>query len=222
MQASPPLKSARRQGIARANNERMDILTTGTQLTVQGVTIEVKEGDSFDLLVLKFRERGVEATVADIAVANQSIENIFIAGVTISIKDYIVQAGDTLSNLASEFGTTVEVLADLNKNVETLFLAGAPVYLSETSITPTPGETLPYIAEKNKITVEQLSDHNATTALKDGAQLMIPYLVYIDVSKAPLFSPYEATGSEVLSGITSLFRDSLYRPPTWRRLTRTC
>lgn len=193
------------QGIARANSVRTNILVAGTLLSVQGVTVEVKNGDSFDSLVVKFREQGVEATVADIAVSNQSIENIFIAGVTISITDYIVQAGDTLANLASEFETTVEELAGLNKDAETLFLAGAPVFLFDTPGTPAPGESLAYIAEKNRITIDQLANHNATTALKEGAQLMIPYLVYIDTSKAQLFSPYEARGSEMLSDIAALF-----------------
>src|SRR5262249_21752603 len=152
-------------------------------------------GESLDDLVARFRLVNLEPTVAELAVANQALSGMFVDGAVLMIDDYVVQDGDRFADLAAMpgFGTLAALATRNTPAPPDVFVTGTPLRLIDTSVTPGPGDTLAALAAVHGITLAQLVEANATTALQDGAGVLIPDQVVWNPASVPaLFVPFQA------------------------------
>ena len=93
---------------------------------------------------------------------------------------YTIQSGDTFNAIVTHFvkafpSLTLDTLITQNETVPNLFRDSIALPLSSTSVAPPEGATtLQDIATQWKITVEQLAQANAATALNTAVSLTIP------------------------------------------------
>src|SRR5579883_887473 len=101
-------------------------------------------------------------------------------------RTYVVQAGDTLSDLAARFGITVQQIAAANgltnpdsiSEGQTLVIPGAPAGAEGSTYTVQAGDTLSDIAARFGVDVAALQDANHIadpTLLQPGTILVIPH-----------------------------------------------
>lgn len=198
-------------GLATANSQLQGLLTAGAFVTFQGVTLTVGSTDTFATLVAQLLAQNVTASVADLAVANQSVTNLLATGQKITLVDYVAQPGDTLSSvLAANTEFSLTGLVNLNLAAPTnLYPVGTPLLRSTSTYEVLPGETLTNIASQNGgLTVTQLAPYNADTNLLADATLILPNAVQIP-SGVTLYAPYQASGSDSLGSIAQYLNQYL-------------
>ncbi|MEW6130182.1 MAG: LysM peptidoglycan-binding domain-containing protein [Acidobacteriota bacterium] len=212
-------------GLACANATATNLLATNITYTYQGLSIQTGATDPNTGKVIatlqdlanyfnaQLQGQNLDVEVADVAVANQNLQGVFVESATININDYVIQQGDSVQSILAEFAAfpqiTLAQIVSLNATVANFFTAGDALYEKSNAAPLSDGETLATIASDNYITLQQLAVANAVTALKTGATLAIPSLVTIDSAKGPFYSFYEASGNEKLSDIIALYDESV-------------
>ncbi|MBI3653172.1 MAG: LysM peptidoglycan-binding domain-containing protein [Acidobacteria bacterium] len=212
-------------GLAVANLTSASLLAKDTPFTYQGFTVKIGDTvgtstiQTFQDLVNYFANalqgKNVSVTAEDIAVANQTVQGVFVEGATLTIADYVFQTGDTIESVLAYFKPYPQIgLEQListvsqgvpNSALPNYFAAGTPLYLNSTTQSFSDTDTLVSIAAENHLTLQQLAFYNAGTALKETASLTIPNLVYIEPNLGRFYSFYETTGSETFQQIAQLF-----------------
>ena len=175
-------------------------LTDGLQISVAGIGITTS-GDNFNSLVAKFLAAGLSVTIAEIAIANQTVvktladktvQGIFQFPVTLNINDVVPLAGDSLGKLEARLGFKIQTLAEENVNLANLYATGTSLYIGAGQPVPVPGDgvTLAQFAADNNVPVAALglAVHdaskpndppaiNSSVILAAAAQLTIPATV---------------------------------------------
>jgi LysM repeat protein len=211
-------------GLAVANLAAANLLANGTPITYQGFTVKIGDTvgtqtiQTFQDLVNYFttvlQGKNVSVTAQDIAVANQTVQGIFVESAPLLITDYVFQTGDTIPGVLEYFKafpqiTLEQLISPDNQLLPNYFAAGTSLYLNSTTQSYSDTDTLISIAAENRLTLQQLALYNAVTALKESAALTIPNLVFIEPSLGPFYSFYEATGGETFQQIANLFGEAV-------------
>ncbi|MCC6368243.1 MAG: LysM peptidoglycan-binding domain-containing protein [Bryobacterales bacterium] len=190
-------------GIANANHGIPNLLQTGFVMTVSGVSIPVAGGDSFDGMVTKFQNAGVNVTLTELAEAVQAQPGIFVTNAPLTIADVLTRQGDTLATIAQANSITVDQIATANAQFTGLFPPGTPIVTTISPVAPESGATLGSYASANGVTLAELASQNGPADFVQGAPLAIPGLASWPTPTS--YSTYLATGSETLGGIAGKF-----------------
>jgi LysM repeat protein len=193
--------------IGTANAATQGLLAEGAKVVVDQVTIIVavdpisQKTWSLNDLVPKFSDQGVTATPAIIAVANQDLAGLVAAGQTLTVTDYIIQAGDTFTTLQQAYPAfTIAALATAAAASPNIFVAGAPLFIrTGAPVPPSNAQTMSTLAEIYGLTAEQIAVANQTTMLVSTASVFLPDRVTIDAGAPAALAPYAtpATGLSV-------------------------
>lgn len=193
--------------IGDANAADRTVLAPGKPFAFQGTSLTTVAGESLDDLVARFEAVNLEPTVAELVVANETLPGMFRKGAVLIIDDHVVQAGDSFATLAEMgFGSPAE-LAVLNTPAPAdVFITGTPLRLEDISVAPGPDDTLAQLAQANGITLAQLVNANARTALRDGAGILIPDQVRWSPARLPaLFVAFQAPAGLSLDAAAGRF-----------------
>jgi len=154
------------------------------------ITVQVEPGETLSSIAAEYG-----TTVAALAAANGITNpNLIYAGTVLQLPSsaspgtVTVAAGETLTSIAEEYGTTVDALAAANDITNLNFIEQGQVIdlpsggnttaaVTPTSVTVGPGETLTSIAQQFGTTVSALADANDIgdpNSIYAGATLLIP------------------------------------------------
>jgi LysM repeat protein len=195
-------------GFASVNAGLQGLLTIGSELSYQGLTLTVQAtvsniSQSFNDLAERFiTEEGTDSrtTGIDIAMSNQNTAGIFQTNVSVQICDYIVSYGETLLSNGSD--AAKEDLASLNTDTKDIYYAGTSVYYSEVNY-PAEGSVDEFCRIYN-ITPEQLFCHNRNIELTSGC-IMLPGAVTFPSQTASVCVPYQPNLQDSLETIVNKF-----------------
>ncbi len=192
-------------GLAAANAQISGLLTAGLQVTVQGATLTIAQGETLAALAGRFLAQNVSVSVADIVAATQTIPNFFASTASLIIPDYVVQRGDTIQSiLAVSSAFTIEFLAARNPTAPTgIFLVGTPLYLGSMTEVALPGQTISQTAQANTVTIDQLATANAATAFVVGAVIEVPAAWTFGPAPTAQFVTYGAAAGITLGQIAA-------------------
>jgi LysM repeat protein len=202
---------------ALADTNQLHPLAKGTALTIEGVTIPADAGDSLQSMLDKFKQQKIVTTVGDLALANQDTANLFDrAQPNLTIADYVLQQGDTLSSITAAFGfDPAKIIGDPhNADLIGFFITGTLLQNGVTDYALQPGDTLNSVAGQHDATLDQLASLNGDRALAQGpnGKLYIPFTVTLDSSTPPA-STYRASGTEKLADIAAKYLDPATKQP---------
>lgn len=132
-------------------------------------------------------------------------------GVVNAATTHLIRPGETLSEIAARYGTTVQVLAELNSIADPDYiLAGSELRISEASSVTARrhrvqnGETLTEIAREYGVTVEAIAAANGLAdpdVVLAGAELTIPTKSEVPASGQPESLIHVVAPGETLSAI---------------------
>jgi hypothetical protein len=197
-----------------ANATTRGLLAAGAPLTVDAVTIVVEVDPvnqqtwSLADLVPKFADRGITATPAIIAVANQDLRGIFVAGQTLTTADYVIQPADTFTALQqADPAFTIAALSTAAARSPNIFAAGTPLFIrAGTPIAPTTTVSLRALADLHGLTVGQIAVANQLTALVGTAAVALPDRITIDAAAPAALAPYSTPAAGLsIAAIASTF-----------------
>jgi LysM repeat protein len=189
--------------LAQANETDDTILSEGVILSVGAASYQLGKNDTLANAALH-----LDATVADVATANQWIAGLFVENATLKVHDILIDSGDTFTSLAATYtGGDIDALATANAAVENVFAPGTAVRVGwKTSVVgPQLSDTLTTFATANGVTVDQLAAANnlATTLFVDGAQVDVPGVM---TNTSPdQYCTYTAASSDTLTKIAAKF-----------------
>ncbi len=166
------------------------------------------------------RTAPVRALIASVALASGvALLAPHIASSEEPVEDtYVVQPGDTLTDIASQFGMTVQELADLNglNNVNHVVIgtrlevpaSPEPAGLASSVVTYVVelGDTLWGIAQSNGISLAALAELNGLDdddQIVEGAELRLPAATttFVSAAQAPATREHHVVAGETLSRI---------------------
>jgi LysM repeat protein len=191
-------------GIALASHNLLNILQPGIEISANNVSLPVGPDDTFDSMAQALESLSkLPVTVADVAVVNQALPGIFRDAAVLQV----TQRGDSFNSLASDYaadGFTIEALVNqTNEALPNIFAPGTPLFITANPVPPQKNDTLSSYASNNKVTTDQLAQHNAQATFASGAQLDIPSLVLNKSTKE--YPIYVADGTETLEKIAEIF-----------------
>jgi LysM repeat protein len=193
--------------IGDVNADDRTVLAPGKPFAFQGTTLTTVAGESLDDLVARFEAIDLEPTVAELVVANETLPGMFRKGAVLTVDDHVVQAGDSFATLAAMgFGSPAELAERNTPAPPDVFITGTPLRLEDTLLVPGPDDTLAQLAQAYGITLAQLVNANARTALCDGAGILIPDQVRWSPARLPaLFVPFQAPAGVSLGAAAGRF-----------------
>ena len=191
------------EGVANANGQRTDILKEGTVFTVGTQSYTLGKNDSFANAA-----SNLGTTVDAVATANQWLQGIFVENASLDIVDVLAADGDTLLSLATTYnGGDIGAFATANEAIRTPFTPGTAILIG-VNPSPTPPEaddTLLTFAQRNRVTIDQLGNANATkgAVFVDGATVDIPGVLLNDSTTQ--YATYSTKGADKLNDIATKF-----------------
>lgn len=115
------------EGIAEANHNTPNIIKEGNTITISGVSYTTGSNDRFDSIITAFANQKVALTIDELADAiAQTVPNIFIDGVTLTITDIVIQQGDSAAQPTYTVAgnpSLAQIAAQLNRSVIGIALA---------------------------------------------------------------------------------------------------
>jgi hypothetical protein len=202
--------------LASDNAAATGVLRQGFGFVMDGLTVTVGttiiEGNgrtvaTFDDARQAFAELGVNATVADIGVANGAATDMLIQPSVLSSNHYIVVKNETLAHNGS--GATLSDLAKQNHGTENLFDAGALVYLGEFAPQPQISShdtgTLQEFAARYGCPPALLLAANPNLALPEGSSLLLPGTVAMPADSSDVLVPCTIIPNDTLDSIAARF-----------------
>lgn len=174
------------EGVVKAIAEYGGYTYTPPGTSIEENTYTVVKGDTLSQIASRFN-----TTVAELKRLNNLTSDLISIGQVLKIpttttqpsETYTVVKGDTLSQIASRFNTTVAELKRLNNLTSDIISVGQILKLPTSTTTPTygtytvvKGDSLYKIAQKYNTTVEELKTLNNLTSntLYIGQQLKVP------------------------------------------------
>lgn len=189
-------------GIVSAN-DKPGVLATGFVFTVQGgsgpVSYTVQSNDTFTTVAAAFDSQyHVTVTTTALATLNQDQPGIFAASIALTVPDVVVQAGQSLTSLQSQYGFTVADMATDNAAVAGIFAEATLLLVTTRSYS---GDmTLAEVASQYQLSVDALGEANLTATFKDGALVTVPGRVLCNQT---LPWPYRAAGTETIARLAA-------------------
>ncbi|MFK7935617.1 MAG: LysM peptidoglycan-binding domain-containing protein, partial [Saprospiraceae bacterium] len=190
-------------------NEQAGIIAGGIELYVGIYQYTTTENDSLLDITDQFNRLAqrddpsipAHFTIADIAVAIQSVKGLIITNAVFQINEYVTQTGDTLSVLLDKNGNQTE-----NWTIPNLLLAGESLHLFNQQPAGFVNDRLENIANTYGLTVGELFAANATTELRTDSNIVIPALLTIpSTALADNYVPYATRSNESLNTIADHF-----------------
>ncbi|WP_395787817.1 hypothetical protein [Aquimonas sp.] len=162
---------------------------------------------SFDAVVERFAEHGVNVTPADLGELAADEPGMFQASQSLESWVWVAAAGETLTSNGS--GLTQAQLAPLNVDRRDLFDVGALISLGEfgngSGVTPEPDQTLRDFAEAYACPGEQVLAANPGLALPAKSRLAVPGVVAWPDAPTVLRGPYSVLAGDSLDSIAARF-----------------
>lgn len=224
---------------AAANTSTPNLWLAGQQMSYEQQTVTIAADDTLYTLANKFADMGLIVTVetlaeankestdlfadnataitgifnvsvADVALANDALPDIFVADGTMTSTQYLPNAGDTITSVVAfvntySSGYTIADFATANDKVADVFPAGATLKAGEKYQPPAVAETLAEYASLNSVTLTQIATYNVSKPLVVGTTLLIPER---SSAEALNFSAPAVPASGTLATMATLFGGS--------------
>jgi hypothetical protein len=179
-------------GLIVENWTQTGLVAEGVELVVQGVPYRTPADATFRSVYDYYREapRSLPITRGDLAAAIRDVAGIFVPSARAAYAELVVpspSAGPgpappvptfSLADIDPAAGD-VALLATLNREVTGFFAAGSSLLLGWSCCQAGAGSTLETLAVAAGVTLAQLADFNAVTALGGGVELAVPDLVQL-------------------------------------------
>lgn len=167
--------------IGRANQDVPGLIADNLTLAAGGVTINTN-GSTFVSLVADFANAGVTTTPEAIAVANQSIVDLFAVGGTITTyavdRRLTAEAATVAQTVTAVFGGDVDSLITLNGALPGLITQNTRMQTGSSSEPVPDGESLRrFLGHLSGITIADFAAANQQTAMTTGSVLLLPALL---------------------------------------------
>ena len=179
-------------GLIVENWTETGLIAEGVELVVQGVRYPTPAGATFRSVYNYYREepQSLPITRADLAAAIQEVAGIFVPSARVAYAQLVVPRPSAGAGPAPSVPTfsladidpaagDVALLATYNREVAGFFAAGSSLLLGWSCCKAGEGSTLETLAVAAGVTLAQLADHNALTALGDAVELAVPDLVQL-------------------------------------------
>lgn len=223
--SAPPLVTTAAAGTTTvtdlATNNPDALLTQGITLRLAGLTQLVDEQhNTLRTVAQGFADQlaaqgdTMPVTPADVATANELVPGLYPAGTTLTARQGVIAAGDTLNSVAARFATTPADLLNLNyaaadarQSTPDLYAAQTPLYIAD-SATPyalQADDTFARVARTFHLSLPALWDHNPQVAFKANRALSVPAHMELASAPNPLYSAYEISGDETLRQVMSAY-----------------
>ncbi|HYF78439.1 MAG TPA: LysM peptidoglycan-binding domain-containing protein, partial [Symbiobacteriaceae bacterium] len=182
-----------------AANDKPGVLATGFVFTVDGNGYTVQSGDTFTTIAAAFDSQfHVTVTTTALATLNQAQPGIFAPSVALTVPDVVVQSGQSLTSLQTQYGFAVADMATDNAAVPGIFAESTLLLVTTRSYS---GDmTLAEVASQYQLSVDALGEANLTAAFKDGALVTVPGRVLCNQT---LPWPYRAAGTETIATLAA-------------------
>lgn len=179
-------------GLIVENWTETGLVAEGAELVVQGVPYRTPVGATFRSVYDYYREapRSLPITRGDLAAAIRDVADIFVPTARAAYAELVVPPPSASAGPAPPVPTfsladidpaagDVALLATLNREVTGFFAAGSSLLLGWSCCKAGEGSTLETLAADASVTLAQLADFNAVTALGGGVELAVPDLVQL-------------------------------------------
>ncbi|HEY6315420.1 MAG TPA: LysM peptidoglycan-binding domain-containing protein [Streptosporangiaceae bacterium] len=179
-------------GLIVENWTETGLIAEGVELVVQGVSYRTPADATFRSVYDYYREepQSLPITRADLAAAIQEVAGIFVPSARVAYAQLVVPRPSAGAGPAPSVPTfsladidpaagDVALLATYNREVAGFFAAGSSLLLGWSCCKAGEGSTLETLAVAAGVTLPQLADHNALTALGDAVELAVPDLVQL-------------------------------------------
>lgn len=170
--------------------------------TINGTQVAVA---TFQDVQQAFALLGVNATVADIALANGTRPGMLVPASSLTLSHYVTKDGDTLAQNSS--GISLQDLVTQNADTANLFDPGALLYLGvftpSPQISPTDPATLQAFAERYACPPALLLAANPGLELSAHSTLVVPGTVMLPGDSSGIAVPYTIAANDTLDAIAA-------------------
>jgi len=190
--------------LALANAAKGGILTTSIPVEVDGTSLQVLAGESFNDLVVRFAALGVTTNPQTIATANADSVGLIVPGSVLDTTIWVARAVETFSTLAAlDPGWTPAAIGEASASVVNLVRPGLALDLGTVrTVTPGPTDSFESYTTVYARTLDQLVRSNAANPLRAGARVLMDGMAVPDSLAAVPFSlPLNATWNGIAASL---------------------